>query len=374
MEKHSPLNRIAQLLGVSKMTVSRAMREGTSVDPGLRAKIREAARQIGYQPDSRISQVMRAVRRAQPSHYRETLAFIWTHRASDRKDAGSFFDEEFEGARRRSQQLGYRLDEFRKTEESLNGTSLSRILHSRGIRGALIAPPGFERAHPHIWMNWKQFCCVLLGQSFANTGLARVQHDHYSSCVLTLRRLKRLRYRRIGLVISHSMDERSARLTRAAFLSFHPLGFKAAENLIFAGDYYDPKALKKWMTLGKPEAFVTHLENSFPRLEQIRAHAPEEMALAVLNWNKNQPELAGINQHRSAIGEQALDFLLLRLQGNQFGLDPLAPSIRIPGLWVEGASLPGARAAVRADGKVKSNREQALVTSPKAADAGMRRR
>ena len=363
MEKRSPLNRIAHLLGVSKMTVSRALREGTSVDPVLRAKIRETARQIGYQPDSRISQVMRAVRKAQPSHYRETLAFIWTHRADDQEGGTPFFDEEFEGARRRSQQLGYRLDEFRKTTDSLNGSSLSRILHSRGIRGALIAPPAFERTHPHIWMDWKQFCCVLLGQSFANSGLARVQHDHYSNCALTLRRLKRLRYRRIGLIISHSLDERSARLTRSAFLSFHPLGFKEAENLVFTADDYDPKALKKWMTLAKPEAIVTHLENSFPRLEQIRAQASKEMAVAVLNWNKNQPEIAGINQQRAAIGAQAIDFLLLRLQGNQFGLDPLAPSIRIPGLWRPGASLPSIGPAVRAGGKVKLNGEQVLAAA-----------
>jgi LacI family transcriptional regulator len=304
---------------------------------------------------------MRAVRKAQPSHYRETLAFIWTHRISQ-PDGDTFFDEEFEGAHRRAQQLGYRLDEFRKTDDSLNGTSLSRILHSRGIRAALIAPPGFDRAHPHIWMDWKQFCFVLLGQSFANSGLARVQHDHYSSCLLALRRLKRLRHRRIGLVISHSMDERSARLTRSAFVSFHPLGAREAENLTFTGDHYDQKAFKKWMRKANADAIIAHLENSFPRVEQIRSHAPKDTALVVLNWNKNQPGLAGIDQCRSAIGAQALDFLLLRLQGHQYGLDALAPSIRIPGLWMGGASLPTTRLAVRAEGRAKAA-EPILATS-----------
>ena len=117
------------------------------------------------------------------------------------------------------------------------------------------------------------------------------------------------------------------------------------------------------MTLAKPEAIVAHLENSFPRLEQIRAQAPKEMAVAVLNWNKNQPEIAGINQQRAAIGAQAIDFLLLRLQGNQFGLDPLAPSIRIPGLWMAGTSLPMARLAVRTEGKAKLSEDQVLVTA-----------
>jgi LacI family transcriptional regulator len=339
MAKISPLNLIANLLGVSKMTVSRALREGTSVDPKLRAKIRETARKLDYQPDSRISQVMRAVRKAQPSGYRETLAFIWTHRFSEKEDRNSFLNEEYEGACRRVQQLGYRLDVFRMTDESLTGTSLSHILNSRGIRGALIAPPGFERTHPHIRLDWKQFSCVLLGHPFANAGLPRVLHDHYSGCVLTLRRLKRLHYERIGLIMSHSMDERSARLIRSAFISFHPMNSKEAEKLIFTDDRYNAKALKKWMTQGKPEVIIAHFEDGFPSLEQIRSHAPDDLSIVALNWNKNEPEIAGIDQHRNIIGQQAVDLLLLRLQGNQFGLDPLAPSIKVPGSWVEGTSI-----------------------------------
>ena len=339
MDKLSPLNLIANLLGVSKMTVSRALREGTSVTPELRAKIRECARKLGYQPDSRISQVMRAVRKAQPSSYRETLAFVRTHRLSEREDRNSFLDQEFEGASRRAQQLGYRMDIFRMTNEAFTGNSLSHILNSRGIRGVLISPPGFERTHPHLQLDWKQSSCVLLDEPFANPGLPRVLHDHHSGCVLTLRRLKPLRYERIGLVISHAMDERSARLIRSAFISFHPLSSKEAEKLIFTDDQYNPKALKKWMTQCKPEVIVAHFEDAFPSLEQIRSHAPSGLSIAALNWNKDQPEIAGIDQHRSLIGEQAVDLLLLRLQGDQFGLDPLAPSIKVPGSWEDGPSI-----------------------------------
>lgn len=337
MEKRSTLKLIADLLGISRMTVSRALREGTSVDPELRAKVRETAREFGYQPDTRISQVMSAIRKSQAPHYRETLAFVWTHGAQ--KGGSSLFNEEFEGARHRVQQLGYKLDEFRMTEESLNGGSLSRILQSRGIRGALIAPSGVERAHPHIRLDWKRFCCVLLGQSFANAGLARVQHDHYFGCVLALRRLKRLNYKRIGLIMSHSMDERSGRVLRSAFQSFHPMSFVEAEKLIYTSDAYDPKALKKWVTREKPEVIVANFEEGFPQAKQVALNAPATTGLAALNWSTDRPEIAGIDQHRAVIGQQAADLLLLRLQGNQFGLDPLAPSIKVPGSWVDGASL-----------------------------------
>jgi LacI family transcriptional regulator len=337
MEKRSPLHIIAELLGVSRMTVSRALREGTSVTPELRAKIREAAGRLGYQPDSRISQVMRAVRTAKAAGYRETLAFIWAGRSATRADR-ALFDEEYEGARRRAQQLGYKLDEFRLAGESPDGSALSKMLRSHGIRGVLIAPPGRGRAHPHLRLDWKAFCCVLLGQSLANAGLARVQHDYNAGCALILRRLKRLNYQRTGLVMSRSMDERSSRVIHSTFVSSHSLGFPEAENLVFLADRHDPKALKKWIAVEKPDALAVHFEKPFPQWEQIRRATPPGLAIAALNWNKDQPEIAGIDQHRSAVGEQAIDLLLLRLEARQLGLDPLAPSIKVSGSWRDGAS------------------------------------
>jgi LacI family transcriptional regulator len=353
MEKVSPLNLIAKLSGVSKMTVSRALRDGTSVEPELRARIRETARKLGYQPDSRISQVMRAVRKAQPSSYRETLAFIWTHPLSQRTDRSGFFKEEFEGASRRAQQLGYRLDVFRLSDEMPAGNSLSHILQSRGIRGVLIAPLDFAQAPPVLPLDWNQFSCVLLGSSFPAVDLPRVQHDDYDGCVMTLQHLTQLGHQRIGLIMSRSMDEVSGRLIRSAFTSFHPVGSKEAAKLIFTADGYEAKALKKWISQIKPELVVGHFEEAFPTVEQLCRQTSPNLLIVALNWDKNQPDIAGIDQHRALIGEQAVDLLLLRLQGNQVGLDPLAPSIKVPGSWREGASLragkPTAKRKSRAD-------------------------
>ena len=337
MDKRSTLKQIADVLGVSRMMVSRALREGTSVNPQLRAKIRETAAQVGYKPDRQISAVMSAIRRSQTGSYRETLAFIWTHRFT--RSVDPFFRAEFDAANRRAEDLGYKLEEFRIKSEALNGRALTRILHSRGIRGVLISPPGSERTHPHIWLEWKRFCCVLIGRSLFNKGLARVQHDHFSGAMLAIRRLRRLHYKRIGLVISRSMDERSTRLVRAAFLSFHPASLGETAKLIFAEDRYDPRNLARWMDRAKPDVIVANFEQVFPTVEQLRAATGGDVGLAALNWSRNQLPMAGVVQQRTLIGERAVDLLLNRLQDNRFGLDPLAPSILIPGSWQDGSSV-----------------------------------
>jgi LacI family transcriptional regulator len=337
MKKRPHLQQIADLLGVSKMTVSRALREGTSVAPELRTKIRETAARLSYRPDMRISRLMSEVRKSQQSTYRETLAFIWTHQTV--KNAKTYFQVGFESARLRAENLGYRLDEFHVTEECLTGRALSRILHSRGIRGALIAPPNDQRPHPHTWLEWKRFCCVLIGRSMANSGLSRVQHDHFSGTVLALRNLRRLHYKRIGLILAHAMDERSSRLVRAAFLSFHPASVRETEKLIFTNSTYDTKKLTKWINDNQPGAIITNFEDPFPTVEQITRVCPKNTGLVSLNWNSDQPEIAGIMQQRSVLGEEAVDLLVRRLQQSRLGLDALAPTLLIPGSWVSGSSV-----------------------------------
>lgn len=336
-DKRPPLKQIAEILGVSKMTVSRALREGTSVDTRLRAKIQATARKIGYQPDMRISQVMSAIRKSKFPHYRETLALVWTHQRSERAGSNCFFEEILSGASLQAQQLGYKVDEFRMTDQAMSGHALSRILHTRGIRGVLIAPPGSERAYPHIWLDWQKFCCVLIGRSFVNAGLARVQPDHYFACVLAIRRLKRLRYQRIGLVLSRSFDEQTGHLVRSAFRSFHPLGPKEAEKLIFTSDRHDAKALAKWKAQARPEVLVTNFEDSFPRLEHLTSGG--DIDIVALSWNRLQPTVAGVNLQLPLIGENAVDLLLLRMQRNLFGLEETAPTIHVPGAWMDGASI-----------------------------------
>ncbi len=328
----------ANLLGVSKMTVSRALREGTSVDPELRGKIRETAARLRYQPDSRVSQLMSELRRARPTDYRETLAFVWTH-PSAKKAKDSFFYEGFEGARLRAESLGYKLDQFHVKEEALTGRALSRILLARGIRGVLISPPIDQRSYPHAWLDWKSFGCVLIGRSMANNGLARVQHDHYLGTMAALRHLRRLHYERIGLVLAHSMDERSLRQVRSAFLGFYPEEPKNPTKLIYTSKTYDPTSLKKWITQNRPGAIITNFDDPFPKLEHFRKVLPKSVGLVSLNWNSDHPEIAGIMQQRSVMGEEAMDLLIRRLQQNRLGLDVLAPTIMIPGSWIDGASV-----------------------------------
>ncbi len=335
-KRSSPLKQIAEIVGVSKMTVSRALREGTPVAPALRERIRETAQKLGYQPDSLISQAMRAVRMAQSSNYRENLAFVWPDRMVHTVDSTGMAAEILEGARDRAQELGYRIDEFHLAHIPRMGDALSSILSARSIRGVIVGPGTLSSAPPLPKLDWPQFSCVLLGRSHANLGLPRVQHDDYLGCGLAMRRLDHLRYQRIALVVSSQTEERTARLVRSAFSSFHPLGTKESEKMTFTLDGENMQPLKKCIEREKPEALLALFGHDFPNLERLHTVAPGNCSIVSLNWNRRHPEIAGIDQHPVRMGAQAVDLLLLRIHSSQQGLDPLAPTIQIPGSWKNG--------------------------------------
>jgi LacI family transcriptional regulator len=334
MAKPPTIKQIAEHLGLSLMTVSRALRDGISVAPEIRERVRIMARSLGYQADARVSDVMSALRKSEVPQYREHLAFIWTPSFADQMAENSSFSEVLEGARRRAFLLGYQLEKFHLAASGLAGRKLSELLHSRGIRGVLIAPnPG--RSGFRLGLDWSQFCCVLVGSSPGTEGVVCIEHDQYFGCIMAVRKLKRAGYQRLGLVTSRAMDRLTFRLIQSAFISFHPLGPEEAKKLIFISDRYRPKQLDQWLKQAKPQALLAQFEDTFPRKEQLLAHAPPGMGLATLNWTAADPEVAGVNQHHAKIGEMAVNLLLERLQqGTRFGLDPMATSIKIPGAWV----------------------------------------
>ena len=102
---------------------------------------------------------------------------------------------------------------------------------------------------------------------------------------------------------------------------------------------YDVKKLTSWIEKNQPEAIITNFEEPFPTLEQVKRICPKNVGLVSLNWNSDHPEIAGIMQQRSLIGEEAVDLLMRRLQQNTLGLDALAPTILIPGSWLDGSSV-----------------------------------
>lgn len=329
------LRTLAAELGVSAITVSRALRGHPTVRPALRAKIERLAKRRGYQADPVRAAVLGSLRRRDEPRYLETVAFVWTHRESSA-------DAEFEGVREQAAALGYKVEVVRPWVSALSERDVSRILWSRGIRGVLLAP-NHSSAHPRYDLEWERFSTVLIGSSLVNTGLARVLRDYYQDTKRAVERVRARGFTRPGLVLENSIHERTDRRYAAAFAQHAVRASAAAAALTHIVDSTAPvsrqrQAFDRWFAKNRPDAVLADFQPCAHWLqENCPRNPPPCVRLALRDGDDNA---LGIRPDFKRIGAEAMTMLDGLLRTRRGGPHAHPVSLLVPGAWQEPAGVP----------------------------------
>jgi DNA-binding LacI/PurR family transcriptional regulator len=319
---------IAQKLGISKMTVSRALCGERHVQASLREKIVQTAAELGYQPDPEIAKLMTHMRRARKPTTPRTLAFIWAEREPQEVLKSSWSQQLVLGAHRQAKRLGFQLEEFHLAARGMTGRRLSGILEARGIPGFILSPL-ISRSRGHVSMQWEKFSSVVIGLGYARPQLHRVHHHHFLGMMTALRMLKKQGFKRIGFYCGSTINERMFRAWSASFLAHHPLP-KPGELLALRKTPSQADFLT-WLRTEKPEVVLDggHIIKAW--LESLpKSKRPHHVTLG---WHASMPEVAGIDQQADILGAAAVDLLVAQYQQNEQGI-PIAPKIVMTeGVW-----------------------------------------
>lgn len=320
MPKNTPVTvrSLAAELGVAPITVSRALRGHASVRPGLADRIRALAEKRGYRPNRMVSEVMAGLGRPQIERYRETVAFVFTHR-------DGYAKSEEQGARETARSLGYRFETLRPWTQGLDEGAVSRILWSRGIRGVLLGP-NQSRPHPRYDLDWSKFAAVLVGSSLVNEGLARVSRDYYHDAKLAVTRLLAIGCSRIGMVIDTSTHERTDRRYAAAFFAHAKASSRHLHLLDPAASESDRETrFGQWFSTVRPHALIT---DHAP----VQGWLPTGLPCARLSLPANSGEL-GVRADFIRVGAEAMRVLDGLLRENRVGPIPDPIRVLVPGSW-----------------------------------------
>lgn len=320
VKKQPTVRSLAEELGVSAITVSRALRGRDSVRPALAARIRRHAEKRGYRGDPLVAEVMGSLGRARGgARYRETVAFVWTHQLS-------FPSDEEHGAREVAESLGYRVETIKPWTQGLDEADVSRILWARGIRGVLLAPNN-SRPDPRYELQWDKFSAVLLGSSLVNTGLTRVTRDYYHDAKLALSKLHESGARRVGLALDASIHERTDRCYAAAFMEHG--GTKERIHLVdgTANSGNERARFDRWLRRVRPDALLSDFghESSWPS---------PGMPIAWLTRKKDTPQGLGVRADFERVGREGMRALDGLLRASRTGQLAERVTISLPGIWI----------------------------------------
>lgn len=338
------LRDVAKKVGVSHVTISRALRNDPSISAARRREVKKIAENMGYRPDPSLSALV-VYRFAKQSHKIQS-GLAWVNRYKEPKYWRNFGELKsyWVGAEKTAERFGYHLEEIILSPDS-PVKRLEKILETRGIRGILMPPHHF----PMDWsgFNWNKFSAVRFGMSVRNPDIHAVTTDQLRAVVMAMEKIRQRGYGRIGLVVPRDFDRNLG--------GNYVGGFFAAHELFDSGHLIPPlpidsnvyehqpeiarRQLDRWLHKHRPDAMLTMVGKVQTLLRELGMRIPQDLAVAGTSV-LDLPFDAGINQNSEMVGRIAVETLISQINLNERG-QPVAPCrILVESLWQDGKSLP----------------------------------
>ena len=327
------LGDIAKRVGVSRMTISLALRDSHEVSEGMREKIHTIAREMGYSRSPQMSHLMAEVARLRNGVMRETLAFVTTEPTEEGWKKYDF--EKFHVMKTYAAEKGYNLEPWWLSNPKLPPERVNEILWSRGITGIVlpnISRKFFEKHHGTLPIEWEKFCVVEMGGGLRFPAVHQVLHDHYHGMFLVLDELEALGYQRIGFCIRTEDDLRTHHRWMAAYSGWLRLRAFTIPPLIAAE--LEPRMVKAWVTNNQLDAVITP---GIPDIKKWGIRDPQKIGFASLDlWEKRDAAITGIDLTAKEIAFAAIDLLISLVSHKRKGLPGNPMHWLIPGHWITG--------------------------------------
>ena len=341
------LQDIADKVGVSRATVSLALRDAPSISSATRLRIREVAEGLGYKPNPMVSALMthqRATRPAPQTHL--TLAMLL--RFSRQGDWKAYVPQSLlVAAASRAEQHGYRLEELWLEDLHLTSQRLNNLLYARGIPGVIVAP--LPVAHGHLRLDWSQFSAVAIDSSLLRPALHRVTTNRFDAMRLAVRRLRRLGYQRLGLAMTAEQDARVDHHWSAAFLweqQQMPANQRVPACVVQNRDWNE-RAFGKWFKAHKPDVMLGCDPTSILWLESLGKRVPADVGFVQLAVQDQASHCAGIYHDPPAMGAAAVDALVSLIKRNERGIPEAPQTVLLEASWTDGNTLRSAAMTAR---------------------------
>jgi LacI family transcriptional regulator len=324
---------VAENLGVSIMTVSRALRNAPNVASKTRERIMDEAKRLNFQPDPALG-VLNAYRHGRRDRKTyDQIAFITNFPQPNGWKKILSFARYFEGASRRAEQLGYHLEPFWIGDPALTPKRASQILRDRGIRGLLIGP--LVKGNSSLSLEWDWFSVVALGRSLISPKLTTVSTNHFQGLQIAWDAIIQRGYRRIGFAITHYEDVRTQSALRAAYLLQQSQNPDSKVPLYLTNEF-SAASITRWAKTHRPEVILSSEPMHYDLLPaKLRA----DIGFVHLNIDPASAG-AGIDQAHELVGEHAAALLHLKLLQRQTGVLKQREMFLVDGSWKEGVITP----------------------------------
>jgi LacI family transcriptional regulator len=337
MKKVSNVRELAVLAGVHFTTVALGLRNDPRVAAKTRERIQRLAQETGYCPNPLVSELMTQRRLSKPTTQQACIAYL-SHYPAPGLFNGSYWEKNFFlGAQAQAASLGYQMEEFCLRAPGMSQRRVRQILLARGIRALLIGPGAFGRTH--LSFDISPFACLAVSHTMIKPLVHRISHHHYHGVLQAARRLRRLGYRRIGLVMTEVMDQGSDLQWSSGFAVFQQ---RLPKNQWVSPLYFDKSRpmssapLLKWVTTERVDAVIALSRQIYEFLVAEVPLGGNNLGFASLDLSPSVPGASGIDQAPRHIGCAGINQVVAQLHRGEWGAVERPITILLEGSWVDG--------------------------------------
>lgn len=181
---------LAEATGLSKMTISRVFTGHTNVRSSTKAKVMEAAENLGYQYNALAGNFASGRSR-----------LIGVAVDVDNLMGSLYFSHLFKAAHGHLEDAGYRTVIFDiRSEEFVDATRLSNLIDQRRVEAILAFTPPSNQAEFISSFNDHHTSILVVGGRTANSQVPWVDLDNYHAVELLINHLIRLGHQKIGFI------------------------------------------------------------------------------------------------------------------------------------------------------------------------------
>ncbi len=334
---------LAELAGVSHMTVSRVFKQPEKVRAETRERILALAEECGFRPNPVLSMAMaiRNQKRAPDQAPTSTMAFVHSNSRIDTWHSEAHLSPYLQGIRERAKLLGFGLDEFWLNPKGLSQKRFCDILDARGIHGCVVAPPRGQLQR--LRLRWGDRTWVTFHHDSWRPLLHRVAKDENYMMGKSLRELRRLGYSKVGLAIPRSLDQSGGFIMQGRFRvaqERHPETGKVPPLFYAGADIPEAKSeIAAWLKRYKPDVLVCADVRAMALLNELGLRVPEDIGLLHLNLGLDTPGWSGMYLDGSRIGAATVDLIVSQIQQNQRGIPEQPYELLLRPQWRRGETL-----------------------------------
>jgi LacI family transcriptional regulator len=342
--------RVAEAAGVSKNTVSLALRNSPRISAETRLRVERAAARLGYQRNAAVSCLMAEMRRSGSGGFSATLALLNANEDREAFRVHPTVPRYVAGARRRAAELGYGCDEFWLHDPEVSGKRLASILRARGIRGALVVGLlSSNRLPERMRVLWDEIPAVVTGVRPRGPGLSFAGADQFSLALRAYEEAWALGYRRPGLVLDPVIDA----LIDGRFTAGYLIGERRwrgdsdpippFHRIVEARQ--DRRCFQEWLEATRPDVVFTLYHEVERWVSELGLRVPADLGLIQYEWREQRGYWAGMDQRNDLVGEAAVDLLVSMIHHGQEGIPDRVIATQVTSEWVMGRTVR--RQAVR---------------------------